>query len=799
MNWGLLLNSLGVAGGVMLLAGALGFLFALALSGLGGRAQRFGLAGSLVVLALPPFLVVNCWLDLTGTNGVFQAWLPINIYSLPGTVLVLSLMFWPISMLTAWSSWQRITPELMEIEPDMEGAALIRWLLWPSARPALLCAMGLIFVLALNNFSVPAILQVKVLPAELWVAFNTKMDHEAAWLASLPLILIALLFLILMRRADVAWPGQQQKISASLLRKRLGPGWFAVSIFSGLAILLFSLVIPIGELVGGSNACPRLLPAFLAGWPALFNSLWLGVSTASLVVGITICLILFTSRTFNRDRFAAITYQRFNGFALVAWLPFLVPGVLLGILLIYTMNRAPLLWLYQSAWVMLLALLFRYIAPGGFGVRAALHAVDQNLVDAARLEGASRWQVFRLAVWPQVSRQLLAAWYVVYLLCLWDVETLVLIQPPGGETAALRIFNLLHYGHHPDVNALCLWLLLLALLPFMGAGLFKVFVARFRQHPDLIIQSAGLVSMVAFLTGCGPASPMVDTPVKSRFFISVQVIGERGASLGKFNKPRSVSVDREDNLYVVDMTGRVQKFSPDGKYLLSWQMPETDLGKAKGLGLDKNGNVLVVEPHYQRVNHFNTQGKLVAQWGVKGTNAGQFILPRAVAVDKAGNLFISEYTEAERVQKFSGTDKKLLSGWGKLGNGAGEFNRAEGLGMDTEDRVYVADSCNHRIQIFDADGRFLRSHGKAGQGGGDMSYPYDVRVDQAGTQYVCEFGNSRIQIFDAKDQSLEILGESGAAPGKFSNPWGIALDSQGNLYVADSGNHRVQKFIRRRQ
>ena len=69
--------------------------------------------------------------------------------------------------------------------------------------------------------------------------------------------------------------------------------------------------------------------------------------------------------------------------------------------------------------------------------------------------------------WPQIASPLAVAWYVTYVLCRWDVETLVLIVPPGGETAALRIFNLLHYGHTAQVNALCLLLLFLALLPWI--------------------------------------------------------------------------------------------------------------------------------------------------------------------------------------------------------------------------------------------------------------------------------------------------------------------------------------------
>ena len=117
--------------------------------------------------------------------------------------------------------------------------------------------------------------------------------------------------------------------------------------------------------------------------------------------------------------------------------------------------------------------------------------------------------------------------------------------------------------------------------------------------------------------------------------------------------------------------------------------------------------------------------------------------------------------------------------------------------MDAADRIYVADSCNHRIQVFTPEGRFLRSHGQPGSGPGEFSYPYDIQVDAAGRQYVCEFGNSRIQVFDAGDQPLEVLGGPGAGPGQFNNPWSLALDARGNLYVADSQNHRVQKFLRR--
>jgi DNA-binding beta-propeller fold protein YncE len=472
---------------------------------------------------------------------------------------------------------------------------------------------------------------------------------------------------------------------------------------------------------------------------------------------------------------------------------------LLGIGLIVLLNRPWFSLLYQSAGIIILAFGIRYLAVGWNAVAHAFQTVDRDLTDVARMDGASRWQMLRYVQWPQIAPQTAAAWYIVFLVCLWDVESMILVVPPGGETLALRVFNLLHYGHNAQVNALCLTLLVLAVCPLV---IWKAWcVARgtcraLRQHAPCTALLF-FFTVVLILTGCTPSTPSDQAPLDSQLFKRVQIIGSRGVGVGQLNKPRSVAVDAQDNLYVVDMTGRVQKFSSNGVFLLSWQMPQTDLGKPKGMCRDREGNIIVLEPHYQRVNVFSPMGKLLAQWGKRGTNAGEFTLPRGVAVDSQRDVFVSEYSVLDRVQRFSARGEKLLGGFGHSGTALGEFNRPEGLCVDSQDRLYVPDSCNHRIQVFASDGKLLRAYGKAGKGKGELSYPYDICVDAAGRQYVCEFGNSRIQVFDANDRPIEIIGGPGLAPGQFNNPWGVALDSAGNLYVADSQNHRVQKLIRK--
>jgi ABC-type Fe3+ transport system permease subunit/DNA-binding beta-propeller fold protein YncE len=817
MNWTLLKNSLLVAGLATLAAACLGFTAALWLAGLERPWRNRLLALALVALALPPFLVTNCWLHFLGLAGVWRGWLPLNILSLGGAVWILSLLMWPITLLMVLGAWQRLEPSQLESDSALRGWWLIRGLLWPVARTALGQAAVLTFVLALNNFAVPAILQVKVFPAEMWVRFNTTFDTAGALQLSWPLVVAPLLLLLWFARRELPWPRTQGRISARLFRLQVGLAffWFAGAVTTLLCALAVGL--PLLQLILVKRTWTELPGALAAGQTAAGNSLCFAAVSGTLVVLLGLVLGTHQARSTpslgSRDPCpshgaaglstsrvpSSFGFRTLDLFRWLSWLFFLLPGVLLGIGLIVAFNRPWSSLLYQSAGIVILAFVLRYLALGWNGMAHALEATDRDLTDVARLGGASRWQIFRFVQWPQVAPQAAALWYIVFLLCLWDVESMVLVVPPGGETLALRVFNLLHYGHNAQVNALCLTLLALALAPLAGWRVWCLIQGSRPafKHYAIRVLFVTVFALAPLFGGCSPGASSSQAPLQSRLFQGVQIIGLRGVGVGEFNKPRSVAVDKQDNLYVVDMTGRVQKFSSNGVFLLSWQMPQTDLGKPKGMGHDRDGNVLVVEPHYQRVNVFSPEGKLAAQWGKRGTNAGEFILPRAVAVNSRGEVFVSEYGVVERVQRFAPRGERLLNSFGHPGNGPGEFNRAEGLGMDSKDRLYVADSCNHRIQVFSSDGQFLRAYGKAGKGTGDLSYPYDVCVDGNGRQYVCEFGNSRIQVFDANDTPIEVIGGAGSEPGKFSNPWGVALDSAGNLYVADSQNHRVQKLIRR--
>ena len=273
------------------------------------------------------------------------------------------------------------------------------------------------------------------------------------------------------------------------------------------------------------------------------------------------------------------------------------------------------------------------------------------------------------------------------------------------------------------------------------------------------------------------------------------VWGKQGIAPGELEKPRAMAIGPEDEIYLVDMTARIQVFNADGNYLRGWRTPASANGRPTGMTAAKNGRLLVADTHDYRVLVYEADGTPVPDatlGGVHGAGPGEFGWVTDVAEDSKGNLYVGEYGENDRIQKFSPAGEYLLQ-WGGSGEQIGQFRRPQSIQIDEQDRVWVADSCNHRIQVFDDQGKVLFHWGKEGSGPGELYYPYCLALDEAGHVYVCEYGNNRVQKFTREGKPLGTWGAGGRGPGQLNNPWAIAFDSQGRLNVLDSNNHRVQR------
>lgn len=275
--------------------------------------------------------------------------------------------------------------------------------------------------------------------------------------------------------------------------------------------------------------------------------------------------------------------------------------------------------------------------------------------------------------------------------------------------------------------------------------------------------------------------------------------GAEGVVAGSFVKPRGLAVGADGEVYCVDMTGRVQAFSPDGVYRASWMLPETKIGLPEGLAVDREGRLLVADTHYNRVLCFarSFDGQIAFSFGQEGTGPGEFTYPLAVAVAPDGSIFVAEYGgRNDRVQKFS-PQGRYLTGWGSFGEGPGQFQRPSGIACDSKGFVYVADAVNHRVQKFDADGRLVGIFGSSGKDWsalGQLHYPYDVAVGPGDSVYVVEYGGDRLQRLTATGDPVAVWGRPGSKFGELFDPWCIAVNRRGEVYVADTGNHRIQRL-----
>ncbi len=302
----------------------------------------------------------------------------------------------------------------------------------------------------------------------------------------------------------------------------------------------------------------------------------------------------------------------------------------------------------------------------------------------------------------------------------------------------------------------------------------------------------------AVLLGCAWLCGLGCVPAFDSTGSLERVWGERGGAWGQFFKPRALAIDANDDLYIVDFAGRIQVFDRDGNYLRGWQTPEIANGKPCGLSFDRSGNLLVADTHYFRVLFYDREGHLQMDrtlGGVCGSGPGEFNFVTDVVQDSAGNYYVAEYGALDRIQKFSPAGEFLCE-WGSSGREPGQFIRPQSLAIDERDQLWVADACNHRIQVFDVSQttpKLVRIWGEPGTEVGQLRYPYGLVLDGQGHVYVCEFGNHRVQKFTLEGKPIASFGGPGRRAGEFAQPWSLALDSRGTLHILDSYNHRVQR------
>ncbi len=275
----------------------------------------------------------------------------------------------------------------------------------------------------------------------------------------------------------------------------------------------------------------------------------------------------------------------------------------------------------------------------------------------------------------------------------------------------------------------------------------------------------------------------------------VYVWGERGARPGEFIEPRAIAIAPNGFAYIVDSSGRIQKWTTEGKFVKAWLAPSIDKGRPEGVAILKDGNIAICDTHYSKVRIYTPEGKLLRSFGTYGKQAGGFLLVTGICVDGDGYIYTADYGgDFDRISKWT-PQGQLVASWSGHGEAPRHFRRPCGLAISREGDLLVADICNHRIQRLDRHtGAYKGTIGTRGRDEGQLTYPYGVAVDPAGDIYTVEYGTQRVQKWSPDGKFLARWGGPGRATGQLFNPWGLAVDQSQNVYVADTQNHRIQKF-----
>jgi sugar lactone lactonase YvrE len=304
----------------------------------------------------------------------------------------------------------------------------------------------------------------------------------------------------------------------------------------------------------------------------------------------------------------------------------------------------------------------------------------------------------------------------------------------------------------------------------------------------------------------------------------------------QFNHPYGLVIDGAGNLYVSDViNNRIRKITSDGAVTTlagsggtAGHADGTGSGATffgpEGLALDPSGNVVIVDATNNRIRKMTSSGVVTTlAGGMEGYldatgSAAEFFSPENAAIDKAGNIFVSDDFN-QRIRKINSAGVvTTFAGGGPTGPGNGaavdgtgtaaRFQTPEGVAFDASGNLFVADGNNNRIRKVTPDGVVTTYAGNGSTGWQDgigkaaeFANPMGLTVDAAGNLFVADEGNNCIREIKPDGTVTTVAGSTSAgsadgigAAAQFDGPCSLAFDASGNLYIADTYNSLIRKI-----
>ncbi len=293
----------------------------------------------------------------------------------------------------------------------------------------------------------------------------------------------------------------------------------------------------------------------------------------------------------------------------------------------------------------------------------------------------------------------------------------------------------------------------------------------------------------------------VDTPKTKKQGWMDRLAGTQPASentkvLFQLGEPYGMAVDSKGNLYVADQkVGAIFIFNTETREVeLIKNKTHAHFVRIIGLAMDDNDRLFVSDPGLNHILVFN------AKHEAEDVITEGLVTPGGMAIDTENRLLYVTDIEQDQVLVYDADTLKLKR---RMGTGGqkhalttpGDFARPAAVAVDQEGNVYVADTLNNRIEIFDGDGKFIRTFGKPGDGPGYFSRPKGVAVDGDGHIWVADGMQDRVQVFTNDGSQLCItFGGHGLLPGQFQGVVGVYIDKHNRVFTSEIYPGRVQQF-----
>ncbi|HYL12178.1 MAG TPA: SMP-30/gluconolactonase/LRE family protein [Terriglobales bacterium] len=260
-------------------------------------------------------------------------------------------------------------------------------------------------------------------------------------------------------------------------------------------------------------------------------------------------------------------------------------------------------------------------------------------------------------------------------------------------------------------------------------------------------------------------------------------------------QPYGLAIDSKNRLYVADTKVRAI-------FIFDTEKKDVELIKngvhahfvlITGLAIDDSDRLFVSDSVLRHVLVFDPQHRAEATI-VEGMSS-----PAGLAIDDENRFLYVADTDLDQVLVYDADNFKLLRKIGTAGKAhrlteAGQFSRPTNVAVDADGNLYVSDTFNDRVEIFDADGNFISTFGKAGDGPGYFARPKGIAIDRDGHVWVADTVQDRVQVFTREGRLLLWLGGHGVLPGQFSAVQGLAIDKNSRVFTSEQYPGRVQMF-----